>query len=186
MSTVNPRIRSDTSRALHVHPDRLFSPEPVQRAIARRLYGAVRDLPIISPHGHTDPVWFATNVAFANPTDLLLTPDHYLYRMLYSQGVALEALGVASRSGVPQFDPREAWRLFAAHWHLFRATPSAGWLEQTFANVFGINVMLDSGSADHCYDTIAAALPTPAFRPRALFERFNIEVLATTERPVDT
>ncbi|HZX90787.1 MAG TPA: glucuronate isomerase, partial [Rudaea sp.] len=126
------------------------------------------------------------NAPFANPTDLLLTPDHYLYRMLYSQGVPLEALGVPSRSGAPHFDPREAWRIFAAHWHLFRGTPSAGWLEQTFANVFGIDIMLDAGSADHCYDTIAAALATPAFRPRALFERFNIEVLATTESPVDT
>ena len=106
MSTVNPRIRTDATRTLHVHPDRLFSPDPIQRAIARRLYTAVRDLPIISPHGHTDPAWFATNAAFANPTELLLTPDHYLYRMLYSQGVALEALGVPSRSGAPQFDPR--------------------------------------------------------------------------------
>ncbi len=183
---VNSRIRTSSARALHVHPDRLFSPEPIQRAIARRLYAAVRELPIISPHGHTDPAWFATNAPFANPTELLLTPDHYLYRMLYSQGVPLEALGVPSRSGPPQFDPREAWRLFAAHWHLFRGTPSSGWLEQTFANVFGIDVTLDSGSADHCYDTIAAALATPAFRPRALFERFNIEVLATTESPVDT
>jgi glucuronate isomerase len=171
---------------LRVHPDRLFSPEPTQRAIARRLYAAVQDLPIISPHGHTDPAWFASNAPFANPTDLLLTPDHYLYRMLYSQGVPLEALGVPSRSGAPHFDPREAWRIFAAHWHLFRGTPSAGWLEQTFANVFGIDIMLDAGSADHCYDTIAAALATPAFRPRALFERFNIEALATTESPVDT
>src|SRR6188768_1911840 len=118
MYTVNLRILTDATRPLRVHADRLFSPEPVQRAIARRLYAAVRELPIISPHGHTDPAWFATNAPFANPTDLLLTPDHYLYRMLYSQGVALEALGVPSRSGVPQFDPREAWRALAAHWHL--------------------------------------------------------------------
>jgi len=186
MSIVSSRIRPNSARALHVHPDRLFSPEPIQRAIARCLYAAVRDLPIISPHGHTDPAWFATNAPFANPTDLLLTPDHYLYRMLYGQGVPLEALGVASRSGASPFDPREAWRIFAAHWHLFRGTPSAGWLEQTFANVFGLDVVLDADSADHCYDTIAAALATPAFRPRALFERFNIEVLATTESPVDT
>ena len=186
MSTVNPRIRTDATRALRVHADRLFSPEPIQRAIARRLYAAVRELPIISPHGHTDPAWFATNAPFANPTDLLLTPDHYLYRMLYSQGVPLEALGVPSRSGAPQFDPREAWRALAAHWHLFRGTPSAGWLEHTFVNVFGIDVVLGADSADHCYDTIAAALATPAYRPRALFERFNIEVLATTESPVDT
>jgi glucuronate isomerase len=186
MSNLHSPIRSDATRTLRVHPDRLFSPEPTQRAIARDLYAAVRDLPIISPHGHTDPAWFAINAPFANPTELLLTPDHYLYRMLYSQGVPLEALGVPSRSGAPQFDPREAWRLFAANWHLFRGTPSAGWLEQTFANVFGIDVVLDTESADHCYDTIAAALATPAFRPRALFERFNIEVLATTESPVDT
>jgi glucuronate isomerase len=186
MSTANSRIRSTSARALHVHPDRLFSPEPVQRAIARRLHAAVRDLPIVSPHGHTDPAWFATNAPFANPTDLLLTPDHYLFRMLYSQGVPLEALGVPSRSGAPQFDPREAWRLFAANWQLFRGTPSAGLLQQTFANVIGIDDVLDTESADHCYDTIAAALATPAFRPRALFERFNIEVLATTESPVDT
>jgi glucuronate isomerase len=186
MPNLHSPTRSDATRTLRVHPDRLFSPEPTQRAIARRLYAAVQDLPIISPHGHTDPAWFASNAPFANPTDLLLTPDHYLYRMLYSQGVPLEALGVPSRSGAPHFDPREAWRIFAAHWHLFRGTPSAGWLEQTFANVFGIDIMLDAGSADHCYDTIAAALATPAFRPRALFERFNIEVLATTESPVDT
>jgi len=186
MPNPHSRTRPDATRALRVHPDRLFSPEPVQRAISRRLHAAVRDLPIISPHGHTDPAWFATNTAFANPTELLLTPDHYLYRMLYSQGVPLETLGVPTRSGAPPFDPREAWRTLAAHWHLFRGTPSAGWLEQTLVNVFGIDVVLDADSADHCYDTIDAALATPAFRPRALFERFNIEVLATTESPVDT
>ena len=173
-------------RRLVVHEDRLFAAEPTQRAIARRLYNEVRALPIISPHGHTDPAWFANDTAFPNPTELLLAPDHYLYRMLYSQGVSLAALGVPSRDGAPGTDPRSAWRTFAAHWHLFRGTPSAGWLEHTFANVFGIDVGLDAGSADHCYDTIAAALATPAFRPRALFERFNIELLATTESPIDT
>ena len=146
----------------------------------------MRGLPIISPHGHTDPAWFAHNAPFANPTELLLAPDHYLYRMLYSQGIALESLGVASRAGVSTADPREAWRTLANHWHLFRGTPSAGWLNQTFAHVFGIDVVLGPDTADRYYDTIAAALATPAFRPRALFERFNIEVLATTESPVDT
>ncbi|HZX92520.1 MAG TPA: glucuronate isomerase, partial [Rudaea sp.] len=106
MPNLHSPTRSDATRTLRVHPDRLFSPEPTQRAIARRLYAAVQDLPIISPHGHTDPAWFASNAPFANPTDLLLTPDHYLYRMLYSQGVPLEALGVPSRSGAPHFDPR--------------------------------------------------------------------------------
>jgi glucuronate isomerase len=181
----SPIPKGTAARALHVHADRLFPAEPGQREIARRLYAAVRDLPIISPHGHTDPSWFATNAPFNNATDLLLTPDHYLYRMLYSQGIALESLGVPSKSGSPNIDPREAWRTFAAHWHLFRGTPSAGWLNQTFANVFGIDVALSADSADHYYDLIGAALATPAFHPRALFERFNIEVLATTESPLD-
>jgi glucuronate isomerase len=173
-------------RRLGVHEDRLFPSDPAQRAIARRLYHEVRDLPIISPHGHTDPAWFAHDAPFANPTELLLAPDHYLYRMMYSQGIALESLGVPSRAGVATADPREAWRTFANHWHVFRGTPSAGWLNQTFGNVFGIDVVLGPETADQYYDTIAAALATPAFRPRALFERFNIEVLATTESPVDT
>ena len=173
-------------RRLVAHEDRLFSPEPTQRAIARRLYALVRDLPIVSPHGHTDPGWFATDARFPNPTELLLAPDHYVCRMLYSQGIAPEALGVPARAGPAATDPRAAWRLFAANWHLFRGTPSALWLGQTFADVFGIDVALDAATADHYYDTIDAALGTPAFRPRALFERFNIEVLATTESPVDT
>src|SRR6476469_4159951 len=106
-----------------IYADRLFPVDFATLAVARRLYQEVRDLPIISPHGHTDPAWFAHDAPFANPTELLLAPDHYLYRMLYSQGIALESLGVPSRAGAPQFDPREAWRIFAAHWHLFRGTP---------------------------------------------------------------
>ncbi|HJT97421.1 MAG TPA: glucuronate isomerase [Rhodanobacteraceae bacterium] len=175
----------DSHRPLVLHPDRLFPSDPAQRAIARRLYEAVRRLPIISPHGHTDPAWFAHDLPFSNPTELLLAPDHYVFRMLHSQGVALESLGVPSRAGASKADPREAWRTFAEHWHLFRGTPSAGWLEQTFANVFGIDVALGPDTADRYYDTIAAALATPAFRPRALFERFDIEVIATTEPPTD-
>jgi glucuronate isomerase len=175
----------ESARPLVVHEDRLFSSDPTQRAIARRLYREVRDLPIISPHGHTDPAWFATDARFPNPTGLLLAPDHYVCRMLYSQGIAPDALGVSSRAGASATDPRSAWRLFAANWHLFRGTPSAGWLEATFAKVFGIDVTLSAATADHYYDTIDAALATPAFRPRALFERFNIEVLATTESPLD-
>jgi glucuronate isomerase len=185
MATVQSTA-SSAHRRLVVHEDRLFPAEPSQRAIARRLYACVRGLPIISPHGHTDAAWFATNEAFPNPTEFLLAPDHYLYRMLYSQGIALDRLGVAPKSGAANTDPRAAWRLFADHWHLFRGTPSAGWLEQTFAQVFGIDRALDAGTADYYYDTIAAALATPQFRPRALFERFNIEVLATTESPLDT
>lgn len=175
-----------TQPALSLHPDRLFSPEPAQRAIARRLYAAVAALPIISPHGHTDPAWFAGNAAFANATELLLQPDHYVFRMLYSQGIPLDTLGIARADGSrAQVDPREAWRVFARHFHLFRGTPSSLWLNHVFHDVFGLRVRLGEASADHYYDTITAALQTPAFRPRALFERFNIEVIATTESPLD-
>ena len=185
MATVQSTA-SSAYRRLVVHEDRLFPAEPSQRAIARRLYAHVRGLPIVSPHGHTEAAWFATNVAFPGPTELLLAPDHYLYRMLYSHGIALDRLGVAPQGGAANTDPRAAWRLLAENWHLFRGTPSAGWLEQTFAHVFGIDRVLAAGTADYYYDTIAAALSTPQFRPRALFERFNIEALATTESPLDT
>ena len=172
-------------KKLVLHADRLFPADPAVRAIARRLYGAVQDLPIISPHGHTDPAWFADNEPFSNPAELLLAPDHYLYRMLYSQGIALTSLGVPSRKGSSEANPREAWRLFARNFHLFRGTPSALWLSHVFSVVFGLDVVLEEKTADHYFDVIGAALRTEAFRPRALFERFNIEVLATTESPLD-
>jgi glucuronate isomerase len=171
---------------LELHADRLFPADPVVRSIARRLYDEVRELRIISPHGHTDPAWFADNEPFSNPTELLLAPDPYLYRMLYSQGIPLSQLGIADRKGPSQADPREAWRLFACNFHLFRGTPSSLWLNHVFSSVFGLNVTLDAASADHYFDVIAAALRTEPFRPRALFDRFNIELLATTESPVDT
>lgn len=175
---MTPRV----TRRLELHPDRLFPADPVTRDLARDLYAAIKDLPVVSPHGHTDPEWFATNANFGNAAELLLVPDHYVFRMLYSQGVALEALGV----GNPGFDPRAAWRLFAERYHLFRGTPSRMWLDWVFAEAFGIDVRLEAETSDLYYDTITAALATDAFRPRALFERFNIEVIATTESPLDT
>jgi len=171
---------------LHLHEHRLFPADVTQRAIAQRLYREIRGLPIISPHGHTDPGWFAFDQPFPNPTELLLVPDHYLFRMLHSQGVALDALGIPRADGSrAAVDPRDAWRLFASHYALFRGTPSALWLDHVFHDVFGLRVRLDAACADDYYDSIAAQLATPAFRPRALFERFNIEVLATTESPLD-
>ena len=170
------------TRPLVLHPDRLLPPEPAVRAIARELYASIRDLPIVSPHGHTDPAWFATDAPFGNAAELLLVPDHYVFRMLYSQGVQLEALEVGS----PGFDPRSAWRLFAERYHLFRGTPSRMWLDWVFAEAFGIDVRLDDETSDLYYDTITEALATAAFRPRALFDRFGIEVIATTESPLDT
>jgi glucuronate isomerase len=175
-----------SAKPLILHEDRLFSSDPVQRAIARRLYAEVAALPIVSPHGHTDPAWWATDAPFANATELLLVPDHYVFRMLYSQGVPLDALGIPRADGSrAATDPREAWRVFARHFHLFRGTPSSLWLNHVFHDVFGLRVRLDVGTADACYDTITDALQTDAFRPRALFERFGIEVIATTESPLD-
>lgn len=171
---------------LTLHEDRLFPPDATTRAIARRLYSQVAHLPIVSPHGHTDPAWFAGNEAFASATELLLVPDHYVFRMLYSQGVSLDAIGIPHADGSrADVDPREAWRVFAQNFHLFRGTPSSMWLNHVFHDVFGLRVRLDAGTSDHYYDTITAALQTPDFRPRALFERFNIEVIATTESPLD-
>jgi glucuronate isomerase len=167
-------------KPLQLHPDRLLPAEPAVRAIARELYASVKSLPIISPHGHTDPSWFAIDEPWANATELLLVPDHYLFRMLYSQGVSLAALGVPDRSGATA-DSRESWRLLASNYYLFRATPSRIWLDHVFAEVFGIEVALDASTADLYYDQITAVLAAPEFHPRALFERFNIELLATTE-----
>ncbi len=173
-------------KPLTLHPDRLFPAEPAVRDIARRLYECVAGLPIVSPHGHTDPDWFATDAPFANPANLLIVPDHYVFRMLYSQGITLESLGIPSRDGTPvETDPRRIWRMFAANYYLFRGTPSRVWLDWVFAEVFGIEVRLEATTADLYYDRMDELLRTPQFRPRALFERFNIEVIATTESPLD-
>lgn len=167
-------------------PDRLLPAEPGLRAIARRLYGEVAGLPIISPHGHTDPRWYAEDAPFGDPAALFVTPDHYVFRLLHSQGVPLEALGVPRRDGGPvETDPRAIWRLFARHFPLFRGTPTRLWFEQALADVFGITERLDAANADRLYDRIAAALGTPALRPRALYERFRIEVIATTDAATD-
>ncbi|WP_045726512.1 glucuronate isomerase [Xanthomonas sp. GPE 39] len=174
------------SPTLFLHPNRLFPADPSMQAIARRLYAQVAALPIVSPHGHTDPAWFAENAPFANATELLLVPDHYVFRMLYSQGVDLDGLGIPRADGSrAAVDPRNAWRVFAEHFYLLRGTPSALWLNHVFHAVFGLRVRLDADSADLYYDSIGEALQTPAFQPRALFERFGIEVIATTESPLD-
>jgi glucuronate isomerase len=166
--------------------DRLFPVEERTRGFARALYDTVRSLPIVSPHGHTDPRWYAEDAPFPDPARLFVTPDHYVFRMLHSQGVALEDLGVPRADGGPvEQDPRAIWRRFAERYHLFRGTPSRLWLDHAFAEVFGIDERLSAESADRIYDRIADCLALPEFRPRALFERFGIEVIATTESPLD-
>ena len=174
------------TKPLSLHKDRLFSSDPVQRAIAGRLFDLTVPLPILSPHGHTDPRWFASDEPFSNPADMFIRPDHYVFRMLYSQGIPLESLGLRRRDGAEaDIDPRTVWRLFAENFRLFSGTPSGYWLNYVFHSVFGFTEYLCAETADDYYDTIDAALRSDAFRPRALFDRFNIEVLATTESPLD-
>ncbi len=171
---------------LELHPDRLFPADPATRALARRLYATVAQLPIVSPHGHTDPQWFADDTPFADAAALFITPDHYVFRMLYSLGLRLEDLGIPTRDGAPvETDARTIWRTFAKHYHLFRGTPTRLWLDHAFVTVFGIDERLTEESADRYFERINDCLAQPEFRPRALFERFNIEVIATTESPLD-
>ena len=167
-------------------PDLLFPPEPRVRDIARELYGHVRGLPLISPHGHVDPWLLADDRAFPDPARLIIVPDHYVTRMLHSQGVPPSRLGVPrTDGGEVEGSGRVIWRTLAEHWHLFRGTPSRLWLELVLTDVFGISTALTPRTADAVYDALAERLTRPEFRPRALFERFNLEVLATTEFPLD-
>ena len=169
-----------------LHPDRLFPADRDTRDIARRLYASVADLPILSPHGHTDPQWFADDATFPNPAHLFITPDHYVHRMLYSQGVRPGEVGIVRLDGGPvEDDPRRIWRRFAENFHLFRGTPTWMWINHAFTEVLGFRERLGAANADRAYDHIAACLERPEFRPRALFERFNIEALTTTESPLD-
>ncbi len=151
--------------------------------MARRLYQSIAGLPIISPHGHTEARWFAQNAPFPNPTELLIIPDHYIYRMLYSQGISLESLGIRQAKIE---DPRRIWRIFAEHYYLFRGTPTRLWLDYSFEELFGLRERLNPRNADHYYDSISEKLASPEFLPRALYNRFRLEVLATTDSPLDS
>ena len=166
--------------------NRLFPIDATARHIAKELFAEVRDLPLICPHGHTDPRWFAENEQFPDPAQLFVTPDHYIFRMLFSQGINLNDLGVPRLDGgETEQDGRKIWRLFAENFYLLRGTPSRLWLDHAFETVFGITQRLSAETADGIYDQISECLAQPEFRPRALFERFNIEAIATTENPLD-
>ncbi len=170
-------------KAMPIHPDRLFPADPETRKIARSLYERVAKLPIVSPHGHTQAKWFAENKPFPDPATLLVQPDHYIFRMLYSQGVSLDDLEI----GQPVVkDPRKVWRIFASHYYLFRGTPSRMWLDYCFQELFGLTERFSEKTADLYFDTISEKLSQPDYLPRALYERFNLEVLATTDSPLDT
>ncbi len=172
---------------MRLDPDRYFDPELDQRKIARELYQSVADMPIVSPHGHVDPTLFVDeNASFGTPTELLIIPDHYVFRMLYSQGISLESLGVPRIDGGPvETDHRKIWQAFAEKFYLFRGTPSGAWLTSELVDVFGISQKLNGNTAQEIYDQIAENLTQPAFKPRALFEKFNIEVLCTTDSATD-
>jgi len=168
--------------------DRYFSPDPAQRSIATDLYSRVKNLPLICPHGHVDPRLFAQpDYRFGTPVDLLIIPDHYIFRMLYSQGIALESVGIPTKNGVPvESDHRKIWQIVCDHWYLFRGTPTGMWLRDELQGVFGITHKINSDNAQTIYDALAEKLASPEFTPRKMFERFNIEVLATTDAATDT
>ncbi len=178
--------------------DRFFAADPGQRRVARELYDAIAGLPIVSPHGHVDPALLADkNATFGTPADLFIIPDHYVFRMLYSQGVSLEALGIPRRDGRgrgperpadkerPETDHRKIWQTFAEHFYLFRGTPSGAWLAHELYEIFGVQQKLNGATAQATYDELADKLATPEYSPRALFDRFKIEVLCTTDGAAD-
>lgn len=174
--------------SINLPPDRYFSSDPRRREIAVELYESIASLPLVCPHGHVDPRMFAEeDYSFGTPTELLLIPDHYIFRMLYSQGIPLEDLGIARRDGSRvETDHRRIWQIFADNFYLFRATPTGCWLTHELHDVFGVRDKLTPESAQTIYDQIERRLAAPEFRPRRLFERFNIEVLATTDAATDT
>jgi glucuronate isomerase len=169
-----------------LHPDRFFPADPQTRAVARALFKTVEKLPLICPHGHTDPMWFAQNTPFSDPAQLLIVPDHYVLRMLVSQGIPHADLGVPTKDGTPyETDSRVIWHRFASNYHLFRSTPVRHWMDYTLETLFGIDQPLSAETADAAYDRVAAALTDDAMRPRALYDRFGIEVLSTTDSCLD-
>ncbi len=176
------------SRRLILHEGRFFDPDPRTKEIAMHLYRQVADLPIVSPHGHVDPRMFADpDYSFGSPDELFIIPDHYIFRMLYSQGVKLEDLGIERKDGFPvESDHRKIWQHFAENFYLFRGTPTYIWLEHELHDVFGVDEVPDGEDAQEIFDRIQQRLERPDYRPRRLFERFNIEVLCTTDPATST
>lgn len=175
------------TRSLQLNPDRFFDSDPTVRRIARELYESVRELPLVCPHGHVPPSLLAHDNRFEEPTSLLIRPDHYVIRMLYSQGVPLERLGIPTRDGAEvESDPRRIWQLFADHYHLFVGTPTRAWMDYVLFEVLGVRVQLDSESAGEVYEDISARLDSDDFKPRSLYDRFNVEVLTTTDAATDS
>lgn len=169
---------------LRPHPDRLLPADPGTRAIARELYDSIKDEPIISPHGHVPPEWIADDIPFKDPTSLLITPDHYVNRMLHSHGVDLSQLGVGQKDFSPE-QSREAFRILCSNWHLYRGTPVKYWMENELYDYFDVRVRPSAETADEIYDKINELIATPEYTPRALYKRFNMGFMATTDDPCD-
>ena len=168
--------------SLQLHPDRALPFAPEQRRVAKQIYGETKDLPLICMHGHVEAEVFAEDRPFADPAQLLIVPDHYVFRMLASQGIDLAAVGVPrADGGAVESDSRKIWRTFCENWKLYRGTPSRYWLEHELVEVFGVDLVPSAETADAIYDRIAARVAEPQFRPRALLDRFNIEVISTTD-----
>ncbi len=171
-----------TEQPLALHPDRMLPGDSRQRGVARTIYREVMNLPIISMHGHVDASAFAANQPFADPAQLLIVPDHYVCRMLYAQGVRPEQMGIPRvDGGATETDSRTIWRAFCENWKLFRGTPSRYWLEHEFGTVFGITEQPSATNADTLYDQIATVLSGSDFRPQQLLDRFDIELISTTD-----
>jgi glucuronate isomerase len=172
---------------VYMPEDRYFDPDPRQKAIAQQLYTTVKELPLVCPHGHIDPRMFADpDYSFGSPAEMLVIPDHYVFRLLYSQGIPMERLGIARRDGGEvERDHRKIWQLFGENFHLFRGTPTGMWLTHVLHSVFGVRDKLTGETAQDIYDQIVAQLQLPEFRPRRMYERFRIEVLCTTDAATD-
>ena len=171
-----------------LNPDRYFSINSAQRELARALYEQVKNLPIVSPHGHVDPKLFSNpDATFGTPADLFIIPDHYVFRMLYSQGIPLESLGVPRIDGGPiETDHRKIWQTFAENYYLFRGTPSGGWIDHSLHENLGITERLNGETAQDIYDEISEKLASDAFKPRNLLNSLNIEIMCTTDAATDT
>ncbi|HET9059597.1 MAG TPA: glucuronate isomerase [Acidimicrobiales bacterium] len=168
--------------------DRFFPAEADVRATARSLYQGVAEAPIVSPHGHVDAGMILRDEPYPDPVALLVRPDHYVLRLMHAHGATLPELGVAPRSGPVAGEvagPRDVWRRLCHLWPAFRGTVMRLWLEHELADLFGLDEPLSDANADATYDLITARLAGPDMKPRALYHRFRLEVLATTDSPLD-
>ncbi len=170
----------DTGYRFTLHPDRLLPADPSERAITRRQYGAIAELPIISPHGHVDPPLLLEDEAFHDPASLFITPDHYVTRLLHADGGGLRELGVGD-GPLPEPAARQVWRALCARWHLLAGTPVRYWLEAELVGIFGVQERPSAETAERLSDHLAERLADDAYRPRALYARFGLAVLATTD-----